>query len=97
MVEKSTELKRKEERFRDIWSNIFKISDDENQEFDLLHEQRIMNYIQTYEYQIETYEQADDDRLDDDNYMTRHVTNDDIIQIVKEFKNKQSNRKEQNK
>ena len=44
-------------------------------------------YIQTYEYQIETYEQADDDRLNDDNYMTRHVTNDDIIQIVKEFKN----------
>ena len=79
--------KEKEERFRDIWSKIFKISDDENQEFDLLHEQRIMNYIQTYEYQIETYEQDDDDRLDDDNYMTRHVTNDDIIQIVKEFKN----------
>ena len=30
--------KEKEERFRDIWSNIFKISDDENQEFDLLHD-----------------------------------------------------------
>ena len=79
--------KEKEERFRDIWSNIFKISDDENQEFDFLHGQRIMNYVQTYEYQIETYEQADDDRLDDDNYMTRHITNDDIIQIIKEFKN----------
>ena len=85
--EKVHGTKEKEENSEISAQTYLKISDDENQEFDILHAQRIIDYIQTYEYQIVTYKQADTDHLDDDNYLTRHVTNKDIIQIIKEFEN----------
>ena len=40
----------KEGEFQNIWCNIFRISDAENQEFDLNHERRVKNYININEF-----------------------------------------------
>ena len=78
----------KEGEFQNIWRNIFRISDAENQEFDLNHERRVRNYININEFQIESYTRIDLDRLDPTNYLTRPVTATDIKIIINQFKNK---------
>ena len=80
--------KEKEKEFRSIWSNIFRIDEGDNVEFDQQHERHVLNYLAAQEYQLGPFERTDMDRLDPNNYLTRPVTNNDIINIIKEFKNK---------
>ena len=78
----------KEGEFQNIWRNIFKISDQENLEFDPNHERIIKDYVNRNEFQLEQYQRADTDRLDPTNYLTRPVTTLDIKIIIKQFKHK---------
>ena len=54
----------KETEFQKIWINVFKITDNDNLEFDANHEQRINTYLNINEFQLEPYTTADEDRLD---------------------------------
>ena len=77
----------KEREFRNIWSNVFKISDEENQNFDLNHERMVTDYLDNHQQETQPFPFADLTRLDPDNFMTRPVTRYDIISTIKEFKN----------
>ena len=78
----------KETEFRNIWQNVFRISPQENTLFDHQHEVRVTNFVNTYDYQIDIFEKSDLDRLDLNNYLTKPITNDDIKQIIKDFKHR---------
>ena len=56
--------------------------------FDHQHEVRVTNFVNTYDYQIDTFEKSDLDRLDLNNYLTKPITNNDIKQIIKDFKHR---------
>ena len=64
----------KEEAFRHIWSNVFKITDEENQLFCRENERRINRYLQLHDFEINRFEFADLDRLNPDCDMTKPVT-----------------------
>ena len=77
----------KEPKFREIWGNIFKISQEENQNFDQINERHVLRYLQRHEFETLSYQHTDSDRLDTNNYMTRPTTSTEIKRIIKEFKN----------
>ena len=77
----------KERKFREIWENIFKISPEENLNFNIRNKRMVSNYLGQHEFEIEHYQFADTDRLNPDNFMTRPTTREEIKQIIKEFKN----------
>ena len=60
------------------WRNVFRISDEENLEFDQTHERNVNNYLNSQECQLQQFERTNLDRVDPDNYLTRPVTNTDI-------------------
>ena len=78
----------KETEFRNIWQNVFRISPQENTLFDHQHGVRVTNFVNTYDYQIDTFEKSDLDRLDLNNYLIKPITNNDIKQIIKDFKHR---------
>ena len=78
----------KELEFQYIWKNIFRINPQDNVLFDITHENYINNYLNIHEFEITPFEKTDCDRLDNDNYLIRPVTNNDIKQIIKDFKHK---------
>ena len=80
--------KEKETEFRNIWQNIFRINPQENAVFYHQHEIRVNNYVNIYDYQIVTYEKSDLDRLDLNSYFSKPITNNDIKQIIKDFKHR---------
>ena len=79
--------KKKEEKFREIWSGIFNISDEENIQFDMQNERIVNNYIERNEFMITPFRRPDLDRLDPNNYLTKPVTTNNIKSIIRNFKN----------
>ena len=77
----------KERKFREIWGNIFRISPEENLNFNIRNERMVINYMRQHEFEIEHNQFADTDRLNPDNFMTRPTTREEIKQILKELKN----------
>lgn len=77
----------KERKFREIWENIFQISDAENRNYDGHTDRRVNQYMTTNEFIILPYETADLDRLNIESYLTRPTTRREIKQIIKEMKN----------
>ena len=83
---KLQEPKDKEREFRSIWSNVFRISDEENQNFDHNNEISVTDYLNEHLEQTQPYPFADLSRLHPNNYLTKPVTRYDIISTIKEFK-----------
>ena len=81
------EPKDKEKLFRSIWGNIFKISDEENQNFYLNHETMVTEFLNERQHDTQPYPFAGLSRLDENNYLTKPVSRYDIISTIKEFKN----------
>ena len=81
------EPKDKEKEFRSIWTNVFKITDEENQNFDQDSETMVTEYLNEHQQQTQPYPFADLSRLDPNNYLIKPVTRFDIISTIKEFKN----------
>ena len=77
----------KEEAFRYIWSNVFRITDEENQLFCRENERRINRYLQLQNFEINHFEFAELDRLNPDCDLTKPETIHEIQQIIKDFKN----------
>ena len=84
---KQFKAKEKESCFRHIWKNVFQISNEENQLFDLEHERRIITYMNNHEFEALTFNLADLDRLDPTNYMTKPITIREVKETIKSFKN----------
>ena len=80
------EPKDKEKEFRSIWTNVFKITDEENQNFDQDNETMVTEYLNEHQQQMQPYPFADLSRLDPNNYLIKPVTTFDIISTIKEFK-----------
>ena len=53
------EPKDKEKEFRSIWSNVFRITDKENQNFDHNHETMVADYLNEHQQQTQPYPFAD--------------------------------------
>ena len=79
--------KTKKKRFRSIWSNVFRISDEKNQNFDQEHETMVTEFLNERQQETQPYPFADLSRLDENDYLTKPVSRYDIISIIKEFKN----------
>ena len=77
----------KEREFRSIWRNVFRISDEENQNFDHNNEILVTDYLNEHLEQTQPYPFTDLSRLDPNNSLTKPVTRYDIISTIKEFKN----------
>ena len=80
----------KERCFNIIWMNIFQISDAENQLFDQEHERRIDRYMDNHYYEAEPYARPDWDRLNEEDYMIKPATDEEIKRIIQSFKNNKS-------
>ena len=78
----------KEVLHRNIWQGIFQIPPDENRHFDLANENTVKEYLEHNRETITPHQYANLPRLDEGNILIRPVRNNDIINIIKSFKNK---------
>lgn len=78
--------KGKEQIFRDIWSKVFRISQEENQEFDQETEITVNDYINDNTFNISPNIQGNPQLLNND-YFTLEITIEDIKNIIKQMKN----------
>ena len=86
--EKIFEVEEKLELHRENWQGVFQINPEENANYDLEHERNINNYLLEHNNELEGYAEADLNRLNPRDIMTRPVTTEDIKRIIKSFKNK---------
>ena len=75
---KITEKEAKLDRFIEVWKNIFKITDEENANFDLTNEQLVTNFIEENEHRIEPYQLANRNRLNNNDPLTKELTYNEI-------------------
>ena len=62
---------KKEELFRKRWEKIFMISDEENQDFDLENERRVLEYLAENDERTKPYARTDLSRLEENNPLTK--------------------------
>ena len=79
--------KEKEVLYRNIWQGIFQIPPDENRHFDLATENMVKNCLERNRENITPYQYANLARLDEGNIL-RPIRNNDVVNIIKSFKNK---------
>ena len=72
---------------REIWGKIFKISPEENRNFSIRNEIMVNNYLNQHYFESKSYQYADIDRLNTDNFMTCPTTKEKMKQSIKEFRN----------
>ena len=80
--------KEKERIFRSFWENIFKISPEDNQNFDRQHEILVESFINENQDRVKPYPSANMERLDINNPLIRPIEEWEIKAIIKNFKNK---------
>ena len=80
-------VEEKEEIFRNIWTNVFRISPQEHQQYDKENETTVNNYINNNEADILPYQQANPNNLNTDPYYTAQITLDEVKQTIKQLKN----------
>ena len=78
--EKISDPKQQEQIFRRIWTNVFRISDEENQQFDRQHEDEITRVMSQEEniQRIRPYDLSDLTRLDENNQLTKPISRRDF-------------------
>ena len=81
------EDKVKEPIFRDIWSNIFKISPEENQLFDQNTDTLVNNFITDNHEHLTPYTHASPNNLDNSNNLTAKITIQEVTNVIKQLKN----------
>ena len=81
--------KEKLNMFKETWaSEIFRITEQENTEFDMENERRVEEFLDQNDHRMNPYLNANLNRLDANNFLTKPVTLMDIIRIITNFKNK---------
>ena len=81
----------------ETWEKTFRISEEDNEEFDIENEMIVNNFIRENTERLTPYDHPDINRLDNNNYLISEVTENDIIEIIKTFKNKAPGRSGINK
>ena len=77
----------REEAMREFWAPVFTISEEENQEFDEGYEEEVEQFLQERGHELDTHEQVDLSRLNQDNLYDSTITADDIRRTIKSFRN----------
>ena len=75
-------------RFRVVWQDIFKITEEENANYDTAHEERIMNYLEENYYRTQPYHLANLNRLNNEDPLTKPLQYFEMLRIIGNFKNK---------
>ena len=75
-------------RLRVVWQDIFKITEEENANYDIAHEERIMNYLEENYYRTQPYHLANLNRLNNKDPLTKPLQYFDMLHIIGNFKNK---------
>lgn len=70
------------------WKNVFKITEDEEENFDKQHSDHINAYINVNINRVSSFEIADMNRLNNDSYHTREISTDEIKSCTRKFKKK---------
>ena len=78
----------KEEIYRNIWTEIFSMPQEDNIHFDREGKIRVINYLRNNEDSIDPYQFADLSRLDQDNYLTAPFRIQDVVCAISKFKQK---------
>lgn len=84
---KITNDKDKEETHRGIWKEVFKITPEENAEYDIDKEEEVERYLNANEEKITTYQRSDLNRLQGAYNIDTLITQDEIKTIMNTFKN----------
>ena len=74
--------------YHEIWTNIFKISEDENRNFDPINERRVNETLRNNTERIQPYLTSDLSRLLEDDPLLRPMQIADLKRIIKSMKNK---------
>lgn len=88
MEETRIDSKQKEAVFREFWKNIFNISPEENRTFDIQHEAQVNDCLSVNKHRLIPYNEANINRLQDDNTLTRPISVEEIKAIISKFKDK---------
>ena len=86
--DKITEKEAKLDRFIEVWKNIFKISDERNDNFDLTNEQLVTNFIEANKHRIKPYQFANRNRLNNNDPLTKELPYNEMMITIRNFKNK---------
>ena len=78
----------KEVLYRNIWERIFKIPPEENKNLDIENENLVREFLTQNQGTIEPYQYANLTRLEENSILLKPVRANDIVSIIKGFKNK---------
>ncbi len=70
------------------WRDIFRITEDEENDFDTQHSEHIETYIQTEQHRTTPYNTTDQTRLDNSNFYTRPITVEEVKKYLSRSQNK---------
>ena len=70
------------------WEKVFQISEEENEEFDEENEDQVNEFLNLNNERITPYINIDLTRLDVNNYLTTPFTTNDVVKVIKNFKDK---------
>lgn len=82
-----TDDRGKEEAFKEIWSNIFRISPEEYQEYDAIKEGEVKDHIMINYDKCQPYINSDVNKLTQNNETEAVVSEGEIRQTINTFKN----------
>ncbi len=70
------------------WKDIFRITQDDENNFDTQHSEHIETYIQIQQHRTTSYNTTDTTRLDNLNFHTRPMTVEEVKKHLSRFKKK---------
>lgn len=76
----------KGEILKEIWEKVFRISPEENQAFNITHENRINNYLTENIGALQPHQQSDLNRLNDEHFLTNKITTMQVKETIKKLK-----------
>ena len=80
-------MEEREEAMREFWAPIFRISEEQNQEFDPDYEAEVEQFLQERGHELATHDYVDLGRLNRDNLYDANISPEDVQRIIKSFRN----------
>lgn len=77
----------KEEAYKNIWKEVFKISPPKNMDFDRESAREVESYIDTNQIKVTTFQRSDLNRLLGANITDSLITNEEMTEVIKKFNN----------
>ena len=86
--EKIYETDKKLKLFKNYWEKVFRISPQENRDFDANHEEMVINYLDNHRERTTPFNTTDLRRLDHNNELTKPITTTQLKILIKNLKKK---------